>query len=152
VLDELEQLNRNDPEGLLTEKIDTARVGVFGHSFGGAVAAEVSIADDRFKAGINFDGLLFARAKAEGVSKPFLFCNDDTPIPSTGGLARAPGGRKRVLTLIYQDAQAIRRSLASHGGYWMAVRGASHTNFSDAPLYTPIKRLTKAGSIDARRA
>ena len=39
VLDRLEQLNASDPSGRFTGRLDMTRVGVFGHSFGGAAAA-----------------------------------------------------------------------------------------------------------------
>ncbi|HKV39629.1 MAG TPA: hypothetical protein VJX67_10475 [Blastocatellia bacterium] len=38
-LDRLEELNRSDPSGKFTGRLDMTRVGVFGHSFGGAAAA-----------------------------------------------------------------------------------------------------------------
>ena len=73
VLDEIERLNRNDPDGLFTGRLDTERVGIFGHSFGGAVAAEACRTDARFKAGANYDGLLFGDVLEQGIGKPFLF-------------------------------------------------------------------------------
>jgi predicted dienelactone hydrolase len=151
-LDTLERLDQQDPSGLLVGRIDASRVGVFGHSFGGAVAAEVCQTDPRFKAGINFDGLLFGESGAKGVKRPFLFVSDDGPGPTASALANASGSRKRYLMYLDQDVQAIRRSLIVNGGYYLAIRGASHMQFCDRPLYSPIKRLTEAGPIDARRA
>ncbi len=39
VLDRLKQLNGSDASGKFTGRLDLARIGVFGHSFGGAAAA-----------------------------------------------------------------------------------------------------------------
>jgi predicted dienelactone hydrolase len=152
VLDELQRLDRNDPDGLLTGRVDTLVVGAFGHSFGGAVAAEVCAIDERFLAGINFDGIVFGESCANGVLKPFLYVSDDSPVPTATELAKATGPHKRYLAHIAEDVRSVRRSLSENGGYWLKIRGASHMNFSDSPLYTPIKQITGAGSVNARRA
>jgi hypothetical protein len=52
--------------------MNTARVGMFGHSFGGATAAAVLAADPRFAAGINLDGFIIGPVARQGLSKPFL--------------------------------------------------------------------------------
>lgn len=59
VLDKLLQVN-GDEGGLFCNKLDLGRIGVFGHSGGGAVAAEMCVLDSRCKAGINIDGELLA--------------------------------------------------------------------------------------------
>jgi predicted dienelactone hydrolase len=51
VLDRLTQLNRSDSSGKFTGRLDMARVGVFGHSLGGAVAVQFCHEDSRCKAG-----------------------------------------------------------------------------------------------------
>src|SRR5262249_43974891 len=76
VLDELERLDRSDLQDILTGRLDTSRVGIFGHSFGGAVAAEVCLIDARFQAGINLDGLIFGEPTRQRIGKPFLFLCD----------------------------------------------------------------------------
>ena len=152
VLDELDRLDAKDPLGFWTGRIDTSCVGVFGHSFGGAVAAEVCNSDRRFRAGINFDGLLFGNSLKKGVATSFMFVSDDSPIPTADDLAKATGSRKRHWELLDVNVQAIRGSLSKYGGYWLTVRGANHSNFSDSPLYTPIKRIVGAGPVDGRQA
>lgn len=74
-LDELERLQDDDPEGLLTGHLDLGRIGMLGHSFGGATAAEVCWADARVDACINLDGAFVGPARLGGgraMSKPFL--------------------------------------------------------------------------------
>jgi predicted dienelactone hydrolase len=52
--------------------MDTRRVGIFGHSFGGATAAAVMHSDRRFVAGVNLDGLLVGPVATAGLDRPFL--------------------------------------------------------------------------------
>ena len=59
VLDQLERLNRSDAPGKFTGRLDLTRVGVFGHSLGGATAAQFCHDDSRCKAGIDVDGQPF---------------------------------------------------------------------------------------------
>ena len=57
--------------------LDLARVGMFGHSLGGAAAASTMLVDPRVRAGANMDGLLFEPARTRGLSRPFLLMNAD---------------------------------------------------------------------------
>src|SRR5262249_26408442 len=91
VLDALERLNQSDSEGPFSGRLDTGRVGIFGHSFGGAVAAEVCRTDSRFQAGINLDGLIFGESMTHPIGKPFMILADDTAIPTRADLQAARG-------------------------------------------------------------
>jgi predicted dienelactone hydrolase len=80
VLDQLERINRGAnpdasgnplPRGL-THSLDTARVGMFGHSFGGGTTAAVMRADRRFVAGVNLDGFIIGPVAQTGLDRPFL--------------------------------------------------------------------------------
>ena len=46
-----------------------------------------------------------------------------------------------------QESWLVRR-----GGYELMIRKASHLNYSDRPLFSPVKRVAGAGEIDPRRA
>ncbi|MFD2123349.1 hypothetical protein ACFSKT_00075 [Paenibacillus xanthanilyticus] len=52
--------------------IDTTRVGVLGHSFGGA-ASYLASADDRIKAGIDMDARWSGFEGGEALNKPFMW-------------------------------------------------------------------------------
>jgi dienelactone hydrolase len=154
VLDELQRLDRFDPLGLLTGRIDFARIGIFGHSFGGAVAAEVCRIDPRVKAGINLDGTLVGEPTRKVVGKPFLLIADSpaprSPSPSSPGQADSPAEREASFAV--ENEQCILRALSANGGYWMYIRGTRHMNFCDSPLYSPLRFLTHAGSVRPERA
>lgn len=59
------------PDGL-PGSIDLDRLGVLGHSLGGATAAASMYADDRFRAGVDLDGLVAGPVADKGLDRPFL--------------------------------------------------------------------------------
>src|SRR5438045_4639843 len=73
VLDRLKQLKASDTSGKFTGRLNLTRVGVFGHSFGGAQAAQFCSQDSRCKAGIDIDGRPFGSVIREGIRQPFMF-------------------------------------------------------------------------------
>ncbi len=66
------------PHGL-AGALDLTRVGVFGHSLGGATAAAAIHTDPRIRAGVNMDGTLFGPAAVAGSDRPFLLLSSDHP-------------------------------------------------------------------------
>lgn len=64
--------HRTLPHGL-AEVLDLSRVGMFGHSMGGATTAWAMLDDRRIRAGINLDGSLYGPVLAAGLNRPFLF-------------------------------------------------------------------------------
>lgn len=152
VLDQVERFDRDDPERLLAGRIDFSRVGIFGHSFGGAVAAELCRTDVRCKAGIDYDGLLFGDVVEEGVGKPFLFLMDGTPVPTRAELDHYTGRARRELDFVVNNVGKIRTAPSNAKGFWASIRGTRHMDFCDSPLYTPVKQLSHAGPIDSRRS
>ncbi len=74
LLDEMERWNRPGSGEPLAGRMELTKVGVFGHSFGGALAAGLCVADPRVVAGINMDGWTFGDALKKGIPKPFFLC------------------------------------------------------------------------------
>jgi predicted dienelactone hydrolase len=120
VLDRLERLNGSDSSGKFTGRLDMTRVGVFGHSFGGATAAQFCHDDSRCKAGIDVDGAPFGSVVREGMDKPFLFLLSDHSHESGAESDR-----------IRADIQSIYDRLPAEGRLRIAIRGANHFLFSD---------------------
>jgi predicted dienelactone hydrolase len=141
VLDELERLDRSDPAGLLTARLDTSKVGFFGHSFGGAVSAEVCRADPRVLTGADLDGLIFGEPRRTGFGKPFLIFSDDTRIPPAAEIESLKPVPRRRWSYIAENDRAMRRGLAQVNGYFAVLRGSRHANFCDSPYYSPFRRL-----------
>src|ERR1700730_2918241 len=78
VLDQLTKRNERGPDERLTGRRDLSRVGILGHSFGGAAAADTCWLDRRFKAGIDVGGVLYGEVAAAGTSQPVFFILTDT--------------------------------------------------------------------------
>jgi predicted dienelactone hydrolase len=120
VLDRLARLNASDSSGKFTGRLDTARVGVFGHSLGGAVAAQFCHEDSRCKAGIDIDGALHGSVIQAGLTQPFMFLLSDHAKESDPESVQIVADIQSVYDRIPQD----RRLHAT-------IRGAFHYTFSD---------------------
>lgn len=152
VLDQLTKWNESDPDKLLARRLDLSRVGILGHSFGGAAAAEACWLDRRFKAGIDLDGDLFGEAADAGASQPFFFMHSDSQPPTEAELHAADPVVRFGKKMEDLDWKRKASWLVNRGGYEMAIRKSLHVNYSDRPLFSPIKRLTGAGEIGPRQA
>jgi predicted dienelactone hydrolase len=145
VVSQLEQLNAADPSGKLTGRLDMRRLGMFGHSFGGATALQFCHDDPRCKAGIDLDGAPYGNVVQEGLKQPFLFILSD----HSRELAD-PASRQ-----IHLDLQSIYDRLPS-GRLFITIRGANHFSFSDQMLVKSryvigMMRLLGVGDLEGRR-
>jgi predicted alpha/beta-hydrolase family hydrolase len=115
ILNELAQLGRS---GAFAGRLDLRRVGMFGHSLGGAAAASAMLVDSRIRAGVDLDGLLFDPVRTSGLSRPFLLMNAEP------GFAAQPS-----------VAGFWNRLRGPH--YAVDVKGAQHFAFSDLVFFVP---------------
>ncbi len=120
VLDRLEVLNTSDGSDKLAGRLDMTRVGVFGHSFGGAAAALFCHEDSRCKAGVDVDGAPHGRVIEEGINRPFMFLLSDHSHESD------PEGSQ-----IRADIQSIYDRLPPDGRALIEIHGGNHFLFSD---------------------
>jgi len=98
--------------------IDSSRIGMAGHSMGGASTIPAMVADDRIKAGIDIDGKTELPLTAPGLSRPFMFVNHEQ-VPKC-----APGNVE------------WERDYAQMTGWkrWVEVAGTQHASFTDVGL------------------
>jgi len=147
VLDRLERLNAADASGKFTGRLDLTRVGVFGHSFGGATAAQFCHQDSRCKAGIDVDGALFGSVIQAGIRQPFMFLMSGHGDFSSGAEVRK----------IKADIQSVYDRLPPDRRLYIEIRGANHFTFSDdgallkSPLVRGALRVFGVLGIDGRR-
>lgn len=121
ILDKLVQMNE-DSSSMFFKRFDTSAVGVFGHSFGGATAAQFCYDDYRCKAGVDMDGAPFGSVIQKGLSKPFMFLLADHREESDA-----------VSVNIKSNIQDLYKSFPDNK-VLIYLEGAGHFNFSDLPF------------------
>jgi hypothetical protein len=105
-------------------KLDVSRVGIFGHSLGGAAAAAAMLTDSRFACGANLDGSVWGDVIYEGLSKPFLIFNTEYHNLTTDA----------TWTVFWENLRGWKLGLT--------VLGSTHATFSDqATLYESLRSL-----------
>jgi dienelactone hydrolase len=149
-LDQLERLNKSDPSGSFLGRLDMQRVGVFGHSLGGATALLFCHDDSRCKAGIDVDGAPLGSVIAEGVTQPFMFLLSDHSGESVD--AENPESIRQAGANI----RSIYDRLPSDRRLEIVVQGANHYMFSDgamlkSPLIMRAMRMLGIVRLDGRR-
>jgi pimeloyl-ACP methyl ester carboxylesterase len=113
-LDRLERLNASDPSGKFTGRLDMTRVGVFGHSFGGAAALQFCQEDPRCTAGIDLDGAPEGSVIRAGLDRPFMILLSDHSHESD------PEARE-----IRNNLQSIYFHLPQNARFYIAIGGAT---------------------------
>jgi len=148
VLDQLEQLNT---QAEFKDHIDLTRIGMFGHSYGGATAAQMLMKDSRIRAAMNMDGTLYGDPPPDdGFTKPYLQMNgeqsiDRTVFENSLDKAVAQSGKSKAYYESFWEESAKRRTLAlKNGGYTMTIPKTSHMSFTDFHLFSPLLSAKKA--------
>jgi Platelet-activating factor acetylhydrolase, isoform II len=110
-LSQLERLAVPGSQDRMAGRLDLGRVGVLGHSRGGAAAAQSCLQDARFRACANLDGSISTLLETQAPRQPFLLMRSEVVEPTLDGFfARLPGPAHRVF-----------------------VAGAGHNSYSDLP-------------------
>lgn len=140
VCNELEKINKHDPHGILTSRCDMTRIGIFGHSNGGAAAAQVCRRDSRFKAGIDIDGQIYGRDAEQTINKPFMLLLGQAFLgglyPTDEQLAQAHITKADCDKLVKEQlhiAENLFKNL-EHDAYFVLLKGAGHASFGDLGL------------------
>jgi len=143
VLDMLEQSNTVflDPE--LRARIDLSRLGMYGHSFGGALAAELCRIDSRCKAGISLDGAVFDKTLEGEFKKPFLFIlgvllsEGVYPAEKSLELFNMTKSDWDKAIQKYKDGISLLCTKIGTDGHKFTIKNAGHFAFTDISLLKP---------------
>ncbi len=150
VLNKITNLNSSDDKDLFTDRIDLTRVGALGHSFGGAASVEVCYLDKRFKSAVNLDGGVYGTVGDAGTPQPiFYFLSDGlrdvAPLLNSKNKDVHDNGLMEKL-----DRDRKTKWLHEYGGYYLRIPDSLHLDFTDRPLYSRIRRLTKTSRLEPK--
>ncbi|MEE1820452.1 alpha/beta hydrolase [Streptomyces sp. SP18ES09] len=116
----LDRLTGPRPAWRYADTIDARRVGMAGHSIGGASAATAMAADPRIDAGVDMDGRFWEDLPAEGLrGRPFLMLGTHDGV-------HLPGGQDDSWDRTWTRLDGWKR--------WITVAGSEHFTFSDGPV------------------
>jgi len=127
-LDQLEILNQNDPNGILTGRLDLDRVGILGHSFGGATAATAMREDARFDVGINMDGTFSGEVVTQGLDRPFMLVHSES-------------------TAVFDPTQQQFFDNLRSAAYEVTLKNVGHHYFSDLAFLTSLFPNTELSEL-----
>jgi len=118
----------------LENHIDTSKIGVLGHSQGGAAAAQALLEIPQIKTGINIDGTQWGNMIDTILAKPFLLLSSDWPAthPNFNDIAYHNGSRSAF--------------------YKAKILNSGHSSFMDIPYMINLSLINEAGTIDKERA
>lgn len=134
VLDWLVEVNISDVR--LTGQLDLSRIGMFGHSFGGATALQVAYDDPRIDGAIDIDGRLYGAVMSDALTTPFLIMSSEgsTDLSAAGvsvAQLEAQGMTREQLEEAETQnfADQMRLLTISPVGYQLTIAGTQHNSY-----------------------
>jgi predicted dienelactone hydrolase len=146
-LDRIAATDADDPNHILTGRLDLDREGMLGVSLGGLVGAEACRTDPRLKACLTLDVFVPRDAIAAGPSQPAMWLASDAE-------SMHEAGWPDWEVDLHQSTMRAAYESARSDAWLVHVPGMFHLNFTDFPytLATPVARaLNLVGPIDWRR-
>ncbi|MFN0073535.1 MAG: alpha/beta hydrolase family protein [Chloroflexota bacterium] len=145
-LDQLFELNKADPNGILTSRLDVQSAGIFGLSLGGITVSEACRLEPRFGACLVMDAPTPAEVVTAGLQQPTIWITRDTRTMQLEAWRQAD---------IDQHQSSMRAAFESlrGDGYFVRVPGMFHANLTDIPYWSPLfPWIGVTGPLDKRRA
>jgi predicted dienelactone hydrolase len=131
-------LDGKSEAGQFARRIDPNRVGMLGHSIGGAAALESCRTSTRFKACADLDGDAWGKVETEGVGQPFLVLLNE---PAEAH--RPPAAMREQRDKGWADLIAKKKTAA----FIVKIGSTNHFSFSDVPFIVPEALMEKNGAF-----
>ncbi len=142
----LRNASLDNPEGVYS-LVDTEKIGLFGHSLGGAAAAQLGRERTDIDAVIVIDGTMigeeigFENGQAVLTDAPY-------PVPLLNMYNQEHYDDAQQMGTGYNNIAASRNAFEA---YDMLIRGSGHLNFTDLPLFSPtLAHMLGTGEVDSR--
>lgn len=150
VLDQLEIWNKQD--SLFTNRLDMNRIGMFGHSYGGATTVEAMTLDERIRAGVSLEGGFWGSVAHTGLKQPFMYImshKTEQSLDPTSGVKEAVSYEEFL-----PDLQSVMEK-NTNDTYYLTVDHFYHQSFTDIALISPLlfsKDMDAVHSVDITRS
>jgi pimeloyl-ACP methyl ester carboxylesterase len=151
VLDQLEVVNTQDDT--FAGKLDLEHIGLAGHSFGGATAAEACRRDVRCDAALVMDSPLQGEVSVSGLSQPVLLMDAqhltcDALIEEMEAILNspAPDGFAEVCAAMVAAREAGNQAALNNSvaAYHLSIDGSRHGNFGDIGYLLGLQPMLQA--------
>jgi predicted dienelactone hydrolase len=126
-LNQAATLDRSDPHGILTGRLDLDHVGVFGSSLGGITVAEACRMDTRFRACLGLDQAMPAAVVRSGLRQPTMW------IVRAGTSDRTDEGWKPLATKELNTSVRSVYDRLPGDGYLVSIPNMFHSDITDLP-------------------
>ena len=162
VLNELAEMNQARKGSPFNARLDLDRIGVIGHSVGGATAYNMAINDRRVKAAINLDGTVYVTPKGSRDIAPFLMLANDKyhvqAVEKRESLMKKQNmrdmyGSKKEYDVQLNKAQRNIVGLAKvlrESGTLYTIEGSDHMKLTDIGLFIDSRWLRELLQISGR--
>lgn len=130
VLDQMEENNENK-ESFLFQKLNTQKIGMMGHSWGGAAVVQSASLDPRAKAVINMDGAQWGTVIDTTLTTPLM--------------AIFP---ERNYDEFFTPNFFVYDQITQKDYYEVTIPRTGHASFGDIPYWTRMPEFTDTGEID----
>ncbi|HMP99139.1 MAG TPA: dienelactone hydrolase family protein [Cyclobacteriaceae bacterium] len=145
---------QDENDSLLFKNMDSSKMGLLGHSFGGASSFNTITLDTTFSAAANMDGYYFGKHAGKGSSKPLLELRS-APIAATAlsdkQLRSMQVNREQYHQIMFEDFDRLFLQYARGEGYRFMLKGSNHFSFTDIFFFLPFKYLLIPGHDEQRK-
>lgn len=133
VLDQIVKKNE-DPESFFYQKLDTGKIGLMSHSWGGAAVVQNASVDPRAKAILNMDGAQWGRVIDTTLTTPLMAIFAE-----------------RDYTEFFTPNFFIYDQITTKNYYEVTIAETGHASFGDIPFWTRMPEFTDTGDLDAEK-
>jgi dienelactone hydrolase len=132
----------------LFSSIDTTKIGLMGHSLGGATSAQMGRLRDDIDAVIILDGTMLGE-EIDFVDHAVVLNDEPYPVPLLNIYAQ--DHYENAKTFVGDSYNNFYASENAIEAYETVFSGAGHLNFTDLPIFSPaLAKMLGVGEVDER--